>query len=75
MLMRFQALTLPKGVTLTRGYTRTRAANEINDLVFGGRNVLTRASKPPKGASDLRAFLSWAITLAEQKLCLRLYWD
>lgn len=73
MLLRFQALALPKGMTVTRGYTRTRAANEINAILFDGAKVLTRASKPPRTVtsedhSALVQYLSWAIEKAEAKL-------
>ena len=65
----FQALGLPKGMLLTRGFTRTRAADMINDLI--GIEAVTRSSRPPLftcSAPDVLAtYLGWAIAEAERR--------
>jgi len=68
ILFAFQALTLQKGMLLTKGFTRTRAAEMINDLI--GTKCVTRASKPekvPEGETPLEHYLTWALAEYERK--------
>lgn len=71
ILFAFQALTLQKGMLLTKGFTRTRAAEMINDLI--GTKCVTRASKPtmfekvPEGETALEHYLTWALAEYERK--------
>jgi hypothetical protein len=68
LLFCFQGLSLPKGMLLTRGLTRTEAARRIND--FFGCKAVTRASKPPRpasGAGALEQYLTWALAEAERR--------
>lgn len=65
LLFCFQALSLPKGMTLTRGFTRTEAAKRIN--AFLGLKAVTRSSKPPRNADGLEGYMTWAIAEAERR--------
>ena len=68
LLFCFQSLGLPKGMLLTRGFTRTEAARRIN-AVLGCKGV-TRSSKPPRDSvkgEALANYLSWAIAEAERR--------
>lgn len=63
LLVAFQGLGLPAGMTLTRGASRTFCANIVNE--FLGCKAVTRASRPPRNLSGLEAYVAWAMGEAE----------
>lgn len=67
LLIAFQTLALPKGCLMTRGFTRTMAANMINDFM-GIKTVTNRSTVPPAPvAQALEHYVGWAITEAERR--------
>jgi hypothetical protein len=67
LLFAFQTLALPKGCLLTRGFTRTMAANMINE--FMGIKTVTNRTTVPRApvAQALEHYVGWAITEAERR--------
>ena len=64
LLTALQGLSLPKGMLLTRGATRTVCANivtELTGLPTSGR----QKARPPRGS--LEVMMSWLIADAERK--------
>ena len=60
-----QGLSMPKGMLLTRGATRSFCANIVTEMTGLPANGRQKA-RPPRGA-DLEAMMSWLIADAERK--------
>ena len=62
LLFAFQALTYAPDVVLTAGFTRTRAADMVNE--FLGYAVLIPRSRPPR-QDTLEAYVGWVLDLID----------